>query len=163
DNLGRIRKRSTFDSGRFIPPTTRPVQTTAPETETWTYDGLVKHYVNARGIESTSEIDAESRVVRTVTLPPAAGPHQVVSRYEYGPFGVLQAITDPAGNRIENKHDALGRVYDITDPSAGHSTIQYNGYGEAKYFLDGAGIATFIWHDLLGRVKEAWHVDPTYT
>ena len=45
DNLGRIRKRRIFDSNRLS------VQPTTPETETWTYDGLVQHYVNARGIE----------------------------------------------------------------------------------------------------------------
>ena len=84
-----------------------------------------------------------------------------MSRYEYGPFGVLGAITDPAGNRIENKYDVLGRLYDTKDPSAGHSTIQYNGYGEAKYFVDGAGIATAIQRDLLGRVTQAAHVNST--
>ena len=165
DNLGRIRSKSVFDSRRINQAAV------AAEVETWTYQGLTQHRTDARGIESTSEVDARSRVIRTATLAPAPASspglplhlrrHQVVGRYEYGPFDLLAAITDPAGNRIERKYDGLGRLTDTTDPSAGHSTIQYNGYGETKSYLDGVGIATTVWRDALGRVTWENHADPT--
>jgi RHS repeat-associated protein len=169
DKLGRIRTRSIFDGH----PVGQPAA--PPESESWTYNGLVSHYTNARGVESLVETDAASRVIREATLAPPPvihGPltalprigrieHQVVSRYEYGPFNSLYAATDSAGNRLEMRYDDLGRLIDIKDPSAGYSIITYNGYGEPVYTLDGAGLATTITRDLLGRIKEEDDFDNT--
>jgi RHS repeat-associated protein len=161
DPLGRLRIR-TVDEG-FGP------RNSSPDTVSWSYDGLTQHYVNAQQIESTTQFDAASRLVRAATSEPRPvlrpgehvplHPHVVVSRYEYGPFDVLDAVTDPAGNRIENQFDVLGRRIDIKDPSSGHSTAGYNSYGEAEYTVDGAGEQTTISLDLLGRIEKEVHFD----
>jgi RHS repeat-associated protein len=167
DRSGRVRKRTVADG--FIDPRHSGLP---GETETWTYDGLVDHHVDSRAIEKTTERDGASRVIRTATLDTPATPkpgvgfpghlhrHEVVSRYEYGPFNVLDAVTDSAGNRIENQYDILGRLVDSLDPSRGHSTAKYNGFGEAVYSSDGVGVKTTIHRDPLGRVKNQEHLLP---
>jgi RHS repeat-associated protein len=83
-----------------------------------------------------------------------------VTRYEYGPFDVLDAVTDRAGNRIQYQYDALGRLTNTTDPSSGPYVVKYNGYDEAVHTLNGAGESTTIDRDVLGRIWEQTHTDP---
>jgi RHS repeat-associated protein len=166
DHLGRIRQRSIV-AGRTIHG-----HASTADTEAWSYDGLVERHTNARAIQSTVESDAASRIVRTATLEPLPTPeaqgflgvhrplqHEVETRYEYGPFDVLDAVTDRSGNRIQNQYDRLGRRTDVIDPSSGHSTVKFSGYGEPVFVLTGAGVRTSIDRDLLGRV---WSATPTY-
>ena len=42
--------------------------------------------------------DAASRLVRSATIEPQTG-REVVTRLEYGPFDVLDAVTDSPGQR----------------------------------------------------------------
>ena len=161
DNLGRVRRREVFDR-------VSPFRDPAPvHTEAWSYDGLIQRHTNARGIDSTIKLDSAARLVRTATLEPPATraglelprTHQVISRYEYGPFDVLDAVIDPAGNRLEFQYDVWGRQIAATDPSSGRSTVAYNGYGEVKQTTNGAGLQTSIIRDPLGRVLKQTHSD----
>jgi RHS repeat-associated protein len=166
DHLGRIRSRS------IVAGTVLPGHAAQPETETWSYEGLVERHTNARGIQSTVESDAAGRIVRSAALAPplhlaarvpavpSLQQRQAVIRHEYGPFGVLDATTDRSGNRIQNHYDTLGRLTDTTDPSSGHSTVKFNGYGEPVLIVSGTGVSTTLEHDALGRVWSAMHTDP---
>ena len=112
-------------------------------------------YTNARGVRSTTTVDSTGRVVRSATIEPQTG-HEVVNRLEYGPFDVLDAVTDSAGNRTVNGYDILGRRISMSDPSLGKSTTAYNGYGEVVSVRDGTG-STRIERDLLGRPTRELH------
>ena len=73
----------------------------------------------------------------------------------------MHAVTDPAGNRIENHYDGLGRRTETFDPSSGHATTKYNGFGEVISLVDGAGVQTTIVHDTLGRINQRTSTDPS--
>src|SRR5262249_21867179 len=127
DNLGRHRRREVFDGHA-------PLLNPAPvHSAPWAYDGLVQRHTDAREIVSTIKMDSAARLVSIATVEPPATHaglelpriHQVVTRYEYGPFDVLGAVTDPVGNRLEFQYDVLGHQIGATDPSSGRSTIAY--------------------------------------
>ncbi|MFY2562153.1 RHS repeat-associated core domain-containing protein [Corallococcus terminator] len=77
--------------------------------------------------------------------------------YSYGPFGRLDFMTDPAGNRNSLIYDAEGRLDHTVDPNAGTRFFLYNAFGELKSQSDAppgaAGrLTTTYQRDLLGRV-----------
>lgn len=154
DNLGRPTElfvgRRDPAPGVGVPIVSRDI---SGDTLTWKYAGLSTEYTNSRGVRSTTEVDGSGREVRSATIEPQSG-RQVVTRFEYGPFGVLDAITDSAGNRLQYGYDNLDRRTTHNDPSAGTVAIGYNGYGEIKSVADGAGGSTIIERDLLGRPKK---------
>ena len=154
DNLGRPTEvsvgRRDPAPGVGIPIVSRDV---SGETLQWKYSGLTTEYTNSRGVRSTTEVDGSGRQLRSATLEPQSA-RQIVTRFEYGPFGVLDAITDSAGNRLRYGYDSLDRRTSHNDPSAGTVTVGYNGYGEIKSVADGAGGTTLVERDLLGRPKQ---------
>ena len=80
-----------------------------------------------------------------------------MTRLEYGPFDVLEALTDSAGHRTVNSYDILGRRVSTSDPSQGRTTAGYNGYGEIVSSSDRAR-STTVRRDLLGRPERERHV-----
>lgn len=158
DNLGRLVETSI---GRKAPAyTTRDV---SRDVETWAFDGLVTEHTNAGMVGSKTTLDGAGRVVRSATIEPQAG-REVVTRLEYGPFDVLDAVTDSAGHQTVNGYDILGRRVSMSDPSLGGSITSYNGYGEIVSFADADGVrSTTIERDLLGRPElERYTVGPSF-
>ncbi|NTX34167.1 MULTISPECIES: RHS repeat-associated core domain-containing protein [unclassified Myxococcus] len=77
--------------------------------------------------------------------------------YSYGPFGRLDFMVDPAGNRNSLFYDTKGRLEHTVDPNAGTRFFLYNAFGELKSQSDAAAgaagrITTTHQRDLLGRV-----------
>ncbi|NVJ21002.1 VCBS repeat-containing protein [Myxococcus sp. AM011] len=77
--------------------------------------------------------------------------------YSYGPFGRLDFMDDPAGNRNSLFYDAKGRLEHTVDPNAGTRFFLYNAFGELKSESDASAgaagrITTEYQRDLLGRV-----------
>ena len=161
DSLGRVRQRTFHDGGLL------GSDDALGETESWWYASQFQNHRSARGVISTVETDALSRVVGTSTIAPRPmehrntppGPHEEVTvRFEYAPFNLLSAITDSAGNRIENHYDLRGRLREIKDSSRGTNSFEYNGYGELTHAVDAVGTRTAIQRDSLGRITDEIHI-----
>ncbi len=161
DNLRRITERSI---GHASPApalgASLQARDVSRDSEFWTYDGLTTQHTNARGVRSITSFDAAGRLVRNATIEPETI-REIVTRTEYGPFDVVDAVTDSAGNRIQNTYDVLGRRIHMMDPAFGDTVTEYNGYGEAVDVHDGAGISTTLERDLLGRIFRESHTTPT--
>lgn len=77
----------------------------------------------------------------------------VDTHYQYGPFGLLQTVTDDAGHPTRYRHDALGRVVWQSDPNSGDSELDYNGLGEVVEVRHPAtGAVSKLRYDGLGRL-----------
>lgn len=109
----------------------RTTSVTYPDeaTQSWSYDRLITTFTNPRGVSSEIEVDAAGRTIRSATIENTS--HRVTTTYEYGPFDVLQAVTDTMGNRIQQEHDKLGRTTSIIDPDIGTTYFSDNPAGES--------------------------------
>jgi RHS repeat-associated protein len=158
DNLGRIVVRTI---GRADPtqPLGTPIVSRDPsqDIERWSYEGLTTRYEDARGTASTTTVDGAGRVVRSAIMDTQSG-DEIVTRLDYRPFGLLEAITDPKGNRTVFDYDALGRSVSVTDPSSRQTTAGVNGFGEVVSSTSAAGQSVTIVRDLLGRSTEQRYV-----
>jgi YD repeat-containing protein len=66
----------------------------------------------------------------------STGGHYTLS-YSYNMANQLKGVTDPAGSSLTYKHDATGRVMDITGSTFGNvtqyaSAMQYRAWGALK-------------------------------
>jgi RHS repeat-associated protein len=154
DNLGRIVVR-TIGRADPKPPLGTPIVIRDPsqDIERWSYDRLTTRYENARGTASTTTVDGAGRVVRSAIIDPQSG-DEIVTHLDYRPFGLLEAITDPKGNRTVFDYDARGRNVSVTDPSSRQTTAGVNGFGEVVLSSSTAGQSVTIVRDLLGRSTE---------
>jgi RHS repeat-associated protein len=159
DNLGRLIETSI---GRSAPapvvgqplPASRDV---TRDVATWTFDGLVTEHTNSRGVRSRTTSDGSGRIVRNATIEPQTG-REIVTRLEYGPFDILDAVTDFAGVRTVYSHDIFGRRISTTDHTRGNTSTAYNGYGEIASLRDGDDSTSTIERDLLGRPEHERHL-----
>lgn len=159
DNLGRLIE-SSIGSPRPAPIVGQPLTTrdVTRDVTTWTFDGLITEQTDSRGIRSRATSDGSGRIVRTATIEPQTG-REVVTRLEYGPFNVLDAISGfTTGYRTVHHYDIFGRRTSTVDPTRGTTSAGYNGYGEIVSFGDGDGSTTTIERDLLGRAELQHHV-----
>jgi RHS repeat-associated protein len=134
DGLGRPRKVTQPDGSTLLH--------SYQQLEHWTTDenGHVRYVVE----------NQSGRVVRSVDVVPSGNP--LVTRYEYGPFGVLSAVIDAHENRVSMQYDRLGRATLLDDPDMGQTVLRYNAFGDVREQVDAAGAVTAFQHDALGRV-----------
>ncbi len=76
----------------------------------------------------------------------------IKTRYDYGPFGLLESITDTKGNVTRFSHDRLGRRTSVESPSTGTTTMTYTGFGELFTETDANKVTRRYDRDRLGRV-----------
>jgi RHS repeat-associated protein len=158
DNLGRIVVRTIGNKDPTRPLGT-PIVSRDPsqDIERWSYDGLTTRYESPRGSASTTTVDGAGRVVRSAIIDPQSGT-EIVARLNYRPFGLLEAITDPQGNRTVFEYDSRGRRVSVTDQSSRQTTFGVNAFGEVVSSSSAAGHSLRIVRDLLGRITEERHV-----
>jgi RHS repeat-associated protein len=96
----------------------------------------------------------------------------IATKLAYGPFGVLESVTDPAGNRVFTQFDRKGRPRIQTDGDVGARLFTYNAFGEVTQDVRGGvtdgttvtgGRAYTMKYDPLGRVTQTGGPDATQT
>ena len=130
----------------------RPLSRVRPGggTFSWTYDGLNVYAVSEVGDRNEVERDALGRVKKTVGYDS----HAVSTRFEYGPFSVLEDVFDPEGNRSSFQYDVLGRITLHSDPDAGDTWVSYDAFGRLKDSVDARKVVSEYEYDLLGRITK---------
>ncbi|MFP2928227.1 FG-GAP-like repeat-containing protein [Pyxidicoccus sp. 3LG] len=143
DGLGRLRKVTQPDGSTILH--------TYQQLEHWTTDenGHTRYVVE----------NQSGRVIRSVDVVPSGNP--LVTRYEYGPFGVLSAVVDAHENRVSMQYDRLGRATMLNDPDLGQTVLRYNAFDDLREQVDAAGAVTTFHHDDLGRVTSEVRPDDT--
>jgi len=76
--------------------------------------------------------DGSGKIVNTTTFEPtSSAPNgQVVTTYDYGPFGTLRHVHLPGGSTVTMSYDHMARQTGLTDPDAGNRIFHYNPFGE---------------------------------
>lgn len=112
----------------------RPVFIGAPGevSRTVTYDGL-KATLFENGVLKGYRIKDElGRVVTSADIEPtsSAPNDEILTTFEYGPFGNPRHIHLPGGGIVDLEYDHLGRRTLLRDPDAGAKVTRYNAFGE---------------------------------
>jgi RHS repeat-associated protein len=94
----------------------------------------------------------KDQLLRTILVSERANDgHAIQTRYGYGPFGVLESVIDPAGNKITAKYDVRGRRTEFVDPDSGRELTTWNAFDESSSETDALGNVFRYKRDLLGR------------
>ncbi|WP_437738772.1 RHS repeat-associated core domain-containing protein [Sorangium sp. So ce1335] len=127
----------------------REVRHTTPwdAVTTTEYDGLHVRVTDPLEHVTVTEQDPLGRV-KTI-IDAASG----VTRYTYGPFGLLHAATDPGGAVTRMTRDAFGRVRQHDDPDRGTTVSTHDGFGDLISSTDALGREITWAYDALGRPR----------
>jgi RHS repeat-associated protein len=96
------------------------------------YDGL-KATRSENGIVKGYRVEDElGRVITSADVEPTspAPNHEILTTFEYGPFGNPRHVHLPGGSTIDLAYDHLGRRTLLNDPDAGTKVVHYNAFGE---------------------------------
>jgi len=111
-------------------------------------DGLLTQTVDPEG-NITTFAYASGR------LSSVTGPAGRSLSYTYDPgTGLLQTISDPAGNTWTLTHDGDGCLRQVTDPEQNVTGLDYDPSGRLAMFTDGCGNATALACDGNGRLRQ---------
>ncbi|XXS76933.1 RHS repeat-associated core domain-containing protein [Sorangium sp. So ce131] len=127
----------------------REVRHTTPwnAVTTTEYNGLRVRVTDPLDHVTATEQDPLGRIE---TITDAAGG---ITRYAYGPFGLLHTVTDPGGAVTRTTRDALGRTRQLDDPDRGTTVSIHDGFGELMSSTDALGRETTWAYDALGRPR----------
>jgi RHS repeat-associated protein len=112
-------------------------------TRSWAEDGTLWYVVE----------DALGRPVRSADVEPSG--REIATTFDYGPFGVLEGVTDPYQHRTSMAYDDLGRRTSLNEPNTGAQRSYFDAFGNLKTFIDGNGNATSYRYDGLHRLYSA--------
>ncbi|QSQ22933.1 VCBS repeat-containing protein [Pyxidicoccus parkwayensis] len=112
------------------------------------YQGLRTLHWDEKRNQAILVEDDLGRVVQSTNVTSTGN---VLTRYEYGPFGLPRYITDTAGNRTELEYDRLGRRTLLNDPDSGVRQTAYTAFGDVRWQTDGNGNTVTHTYDGLGR------------
>jgi len=129
----------------------RPLRTTYPDgtSHRWRYEGNKRTSWDEKNNSVVTWMDAHGRVQTTEDV---LDTRRVVSTYTYGPFGVLESVTNGYGQGPRFRYDRMGRPTRLEDPDAGLLLTRYNPFGEVSEETDANGDRTVYARDVLGRV-----------
>jgi RHS repeat-associated protein len=104
-------------------------------------------------IISTDQLSRPILISEKVAMSPCSNTDgsDIRTQFVYGPFGVLESMTDPAGNKIEAKYDVRGRRTLLVDPDSGSQITAWNAFDEVVSETNGLGDLFQYTRDLLGR------------
>lgn len=91
----------------------------------------------------------------------SGGSHEIVTRYGYGPFDLLETTTDALGNVIRATYDRRGRRHSLEDRDFGVIRFNYDALGQLTEQVDGRPSTTRYGYDSLGRLIGARTSDGT--
>ncbi len=112
---------------------------------TTSYDGLLIDVTDPLLKHTATKFDTLSR---PVTITDAANG---LTKYTYGPFGVLYTVTDPGNAITKWTHDAFGRPTKVEEPDRGTTYYVNNGFGDVLSSTDALGRVASWEFDALGR------------
>jgi YD repeat-containing protein len=133
DSLGRL-LRLTHGDGSFVERT---------------YSGSVTSSFDELRNQSTMTEDQLGRVFSVSEQ--LDNRHQILTQYGYGPFGVLESVTDALGHTLSAKYDVRGRREYFIDPDAGPHQIGWNAFNEIVSETNALGDFFGYERDSLGR------------
>jgi RHS repeat-associated protein len=88
----------------------------------------------------------------------------LVTRYTYTTFGLVDTITDPLGRITDHTYDTLGRLTSLIHAKGTADEItqyfEYDTFGNPERVIDGLGKTTSIEYDLMNRRKKVTTPDP---
>ncbi|XYH93819.1 RHS repeat-associated core domain-containing protein [Sorangium sp. So ce1128] len=169
----RIMQQIAYDPlGEYVARRSVPVSEDTPESEIlydrYEYDAVgreVRHTTPWNAVTTTEHDGLRVRVTdpldhvteveqdplgRIETITDAA---DGITRYTYGPFGLLHTVTDPGRAVTRMMRDALGRVRQLDDPDRGTTISTHDGFGELITSTDALGRETTWAYDALGRPR----------
>ncbi|BCB78185.1 RHS repeat-associated core domain-containing protein [Phytohabitans flavus] len=104
------------------------------------------------GVPETTVTDARGNAVELHQ-------HDLVTRYAYNRAGLVETVTDPAGNVWRYEYNRRMLKSKVEDPDAGTSTFTYNEDDRVASVTDGRGVKLSHKYDALGRMIETWQGD----
>ncbi|MFE9256304.1 RHS repeat domain-containing protein [Streptomyces sp. NPDC006879] len=113
------------------------------------------------GTARTTVTDALGRPSEIIEYTNAARTTSQSLKYSYNVRGLLERVTDPAGNERTYSYDARGRQTESVDPDQGATRIGYDVMDRPVTTTDARGVTLRTSYDALGRrteVKEGDHV-----
>jgi len=146
---------TTFDKAGRV---TATIDSATGDQSTKSYIGMTLRSVDARGIPTSTVLDARRRVstnsqhrANGVGGDPFTGtPVSVLTKY--GPFDLPTEVVDADGLVRTIAYDALGRRNSLSDPDSGLRLSLYNAFGETKRETDPRGTSVAWSYDRLGRL-----------
>jgi RHS repeat-associated protein len=106
---------------------------------------------------NTPTIQRKDGQGRLVAIERYLGPSTPsVTRFEYDSLGRMTAYVDAKGHRHEQSYDALDRVVQIHDPSAGVVSIEYDDVGNVVRRTDARGVSVRRAYDGVNRPVAVW-------
>ena len=159
DALGRLTKKNEPDG------TTNPDGTPGVATTSYEHDllGRLVYEIDPAGNKTTYEHDALGRVIKETrpdgTENPDGTPGTTSTSYEYDAAGNQTKSTDASGRATLMRHDALGRLVEVTDPAGGKAAFAFDALGRTTKTTNPNGHATTYGYDARGRLAE--EIDPS--
>ncbi|MEV7867978.1 RHS repeat-associated core domain-containing protein [Streptomyces sp. NPDC088124] len=136
----------------------RPTETIAMKYGTETrrtktvYDGNHTTLIPPKGgMASTTVTDAQDRAVEVLEYTDEARTASQSLKYTYDTRGLLETVTDPAGNVRKFGYDGRGREIRADDPDSGALLTSYDSLDRPVSTTDGRGVKLSVAYDELGR------------
>jgi RHS repeat-associated protein len=145
----------SYDNAGRLVAASRPLEAppAAPEThvsETWSHSSLsVTVHTDAAGRATTYHRSPDGFLEQMTKV---VGGNVQNTTYDYAPFGLATAITDPEGNVSMVEYDVRGRPTMVIDPSTGVLEKGYTARGELQFTRDANGNQREFDYDSLGRL-----------
>ncbi|MFC9427759.1 RHS repeat-associated core domain-containing protein [Streptomyces sp. NPDC056987] len=103
------------------------------------------------GLASTTVTDAQDRPVEVVEYTDEARTTSQSVKYGYDKRGLLETVTDPAGNVRKFTYDTRGRETRTDDPDSGTLRTSYDSLDRPVTTTDARGVTLTAAYDELGR------------
>ncbi|ACU38695.1 RHS repeat-associated core domain-containing protein [Actinosynnema mirum] len=131
---------------------------------TTAYSGDQVHTTPPAGSPATTIInDAQGRTTEKRQYENGIGSTYDATKYTYNAAGLLETVTDPAGNTWRYGYDLRGRKVSTDDPDTGRSTIAVNVLGQITSTTDAEGRTVANTYDQLGRPTARYQDSPQGT
>ncbi|MEU8352366.1 sugar-binding protein, partial [Streptomyces sp. NPDC048845] len=116
------------------------------------------------GTATTTVTDARGRTTKLLQHHERSADAEAdTTTYHHNPRGLLDQVTDPAGNTWTYTYDQLGRQTKAVDPDKGTTKTAYDDRGQVQHTEDARGAILHSRYDNQGRKTELREDSPTGT
>ena len=159
DILGRLLTQNLFPSAKDCTYTGNQTDCRTRTTVNWQDNGLDIDNTSAR---DESLVDQAGRLLERrewvgAQTEPQTVAHPVVTRYVYGPFGVLRDVLPVVGTALgwtHNEYDSRGRRLTINDPDSGLETDTLDAFDRVRRIDSPETSIAFDYDDLDRKTSE---------